>query len=79
MVRVRFAGVSALSERGITIAFGLPRRLHHPRIRKVEHYPPSWYGHFLRITNLDELDDQLRAWLAESRHEMGEQARLAGC
>jgi hypothetical protein len=34
MARVRFAGVNAISERGMTIAFGLPRPPRHPRIRR---------------------------------------------
>ena len=75
MVRVRFAGVSALSERGMTVAFALRRRLdprQHPRVRKVETYNPRWHGHFIRIADVSELDDELLAWLKEA-YAVGEQ------
>jgi hypothetical protein len=78
MGRVRFAGVSAVSDRGMTIAFGLPRRLRHPRIRKIEEYGGGWYGHWMRITDTKELDDELLGWLRESYDQMGMQERLAG-
>jgi hypothetical protein len=73
MVRVRFAGVSNLSERGMTCAFGLRRRLESARIRKVELYG-SWYGHYLRITAPEELDDEVLGWLREA-YAVGEQRR----
>ena len=56
MARVRFAGVACLSERGMTITFGLPRRLSHRRIQRVEHPVASWYVHYLRIIFVSELD-----------------------
>jgi len=34
MARVRFAGVNAISDRGMTIAFGLPRSLRQERLSK---------------------------------------------
>jgi hypothetical protein len=33
--RVRFSGITALSERGMTCSFALPRPLRSPRFRKV--------------------------------------------
>ena len=78
MGRVRFAGVHALSDRGMTIAFGLPHPLPHPRIRKIEDYGGGWNGHWMRITEPKELDDELLGWLRESYHQMGMQERLAG-
>jgi hypothetical protein len=78
MARVRFAGVQALSDRGMTVAFGLPRTLPHPRIRKIEDYGGGWYGHWMRITEPKELDDELLGWLRESYRQMGMQERLAG-
>jgi predicted DNA-binding protein (MmcQ/YjbR family) len=77
MGRVRFAGVNAISDRGMTIAFALPRPMGHERIRKVEHIAPGWYGHWMRITSRDELDDELLGWLRESYHQMGMQERFA--
>ena len=78
MGRVRFAGVHALSDRGMTIAFGLPQPLSHPRIRKIEDYGRGWYGHWMRITEPKELDDELLGWLRESYHQMGMQEGLSG-
>jgi hypothetical protein len=77
MGRVRFAGVSAISDRGMTIAFALPRPMNHRRIRKVEEIVPGWYGHWMRISSPDELDDELRGWLRESYYQMGMQERLS--
>jgi hypothetical protein len=34
MARVRFAGVNAISDRGMTIAFAVPRAMRHRRSRK---------------------------------------------
>jgi len=76
MARVRFAGVKAISDRGMTIAFALPRPMPHPRIRKVENIAPGWHGHWMRITSPEELDDELLGWLRESYHQMGMQERL---
>jgi Domain of unknown function (DUF5655) len=77
MGRVRFAGVERVSERGMSVAFGLPRRLDSPRIRKVDVYPPSWYVHHLRISEPDELDSEVLGWLKESYRQMGMQERFA--
>jgi hypothetical protein len=74
--RVRFAGVNSISDRGMTIAFGLSRPLRHPRIRKIEDYGGGWYGHWMRIASPTELDDELLGWLRESYHQMGLQERL---
>jgi hypothetical protein len=77
MVRVRFAGVDQLTERSMAAHFGLPYALPaHPRVRKIDYYPPSWYVHTLRVTSVDELDDELRGWLCESYRLMGEQRRF---
>jgi hypothetical protein len=76
MGRVRFAGVDSISDRGMTFAFGLPRPLRHPRIRKIEDYGGGWYGHWMRIASPTELDAELLGWLRESYHQMGLQGRL---
>ena len=77
MGRVRFAGVTSVSERGMTIAFALPEPLHQPRIRKIENPSPGWYVHTMRITSPDALDDELLGWLRESYRMMGMQERLS--
>jgi hypothetical protein len=78
MVRVRFAGVHRVSERTLVGGFGLPYPIdHNPRIRKIDFYPPSWYVHTIELHSLAEFDDELRGWLCESYHLMGEQKRLS--
>jgi hypothetical protein len=78
MGRVRFAGVSAISSKGLTIGFGLPYPVESPRIHRIENPIPSWYAHYMRVTSLDELDAELQAWLDRAYHLMGMQERLRG-
>jgi Domain of unknown function (DUF5655) len=77
MVRVRFAGVQTVSDRGMTVAFALSRPIPHPRIRKVEEIVPGWFGHTLRVTSPEDLDEEVLGWLRESYQQMGMQERLA--
>jgi hypothetical protein len=74
--RVRFAGITSLSEKRMVCAFSLPRALRSPRFAKVEEIVPGWWVHRLRISDVSELDDQLQAWLRESYRLMGMQERL---
>jgi len=76
--RVRFAGVTALSEEGMTCSFALPRPLRSRRFAKVEEVVPGWWVHRLRITEPDELDEEVQSWLRRSYRLMGMQERLAG-
>jgi hypothetical protein len=76
LARVRFAGITAASETGITIAFALPRPLRSRRFANVAEVAPGWWVHRLRITNADQLDGQLQRWLCRSYHLMGMQERL---
>src|SRR5262245_3479205 len=74
--RVRFAGITSLSEQGMTCAFALPKPLRSRRFVKVEEVVPGWWIHRLRITDLDQLDGELQGWLGESYRLMGMQERL---
>lgn len=76
LARVRFAGISALSEGGMTCSFALPAPLASPRFVKVAEVVPGWWVHRLRITSVDELDTELQEWLRESYRLMGMQERL---
>ncbi len=77
MARVRFAGVSRVSERGMTCAFALPYPLRSRRFSKVERVGPGWYAHWLRVESPEELDDEVQKWLRESYRLMGQQERLS--
>ncbi len=70
MVRVRFAGVMSLSERGMTFAFWLKKRIHSPRFAKVEQYTPRDWGYRVRVTSPEELDDEVLGWLQQA-YEVG--------
>lgn len=76
--RVRFAGITKISEREMMCSFSLPRALKSPRFVKVEEVVPGWWVHRLRIADLRQLDAELQAWLRESYRLMGMQERLAG-
>jgi hypothetical protein len=75
--RVRFAGLTRISEEGMTCAFAMPYALKSARFVKVEEVAPGWWSHRLRITSPRELDGELQQWLRESYRLMGMQERLA--
>lgn len=74
--RVRFAGITSLSERGMTCAFALPRPLRSKRFARVNEAAPGWWVHRLRITETAQLDEEVQSWLCESYRLMGMQDRL---
>ena len=76
MGRVRFANITHLSEKGMTCNFALPQPLESPRFSKVEEVVPHWWVHTLLITEVDQLDPEVQAWLRESYRLMGMQERL---
>ena len=53
----------------------LARRLESPRFRRVETYSPRNHLHAFRLAAPDEVDDDVRAWLAEA-YEVGMQRHL---
>ena len=76
LARVRFAGITGISEKGMTCTFAMPYPLSSPRFVKVEEVVPGWWMHRLRITESSQLDDEVQAWLCESYRLMGMQERL---
>jgi hypothetical protein len=74
MVRVRFAGMDTVSEWGMSLSFWLKRRLDSPRFRKVEHLGATNWVYHLRVSSLDELDDEVQRWLCLS-YDVGCQKR----
>jgi hypothetical protein len=76
MAKVRFASVSRVDATSMTCGFSLPYRLATARIRRVEEIVPGWVSHSLVVTRLEELDDELQGWLAESYRLMGMRERL---
>jgi Domain of unknown function (DUF5655) len=75
MVRVRFAGVS-LQKRGLRVSFWLKNRIDCPRFAKVEFIPPKNFIYSFYVRSPEDLDDEVRAWLAEA-YRVGIQEHLA--
>jgi hypothetical protein len=76
--RVRFAGITKLSEDGMSCSFALPYPLRARRFVKVAEVVPGWWVHELRVAKPKELDAQVQAWLRRSYRLMGMQGRLKG-
>jgi hypothetical protein len=76
LARVRFSGITSISEKGMTCAFALPQPIRSSRFVKVEEVVPGWWVHRLRISDPAELDDEVQGWIRESYRLMGMQERL---
>jgi hypothetical protein len=44
----------------------LGRRIESPRFTKVEHLPPAYYVHHFELARPEDVDDEVREWLAEA-------------
>lgn len=77
LARVRFAGITSLSEHGMKCSFALPSPIESARFVKVEEVAPGWWVHRLHVTRPDELDAEVQHWIRESYRLMGMQERLA--
>ncbi|MFN2604436.1 MAG: DUF5655 domain-containing protein [Gemmatimonadaceae bacterium] len=53
----------------------LARRFPHPRFRQIQTISPRNHLHTFRLTALEDVDDDFRAWLAEA-YLVGEQKHL---
>jgi hypothetical protein len=74
-VRMIFAAVNAFRADGFEAHVVLARRLEHPRFRRIESLSPRNHVHHFSIRSLDELDDDVQAWLDEA-YKVGEQKHL---
>lgn len=75
--RVRFAGITNLSEKGMTCSFALPYARASARFVKVQEVVPGWWVHTLRVIEPRELDEEVQRWICESYRLMGMQERLS--
>jgi hypothetical protein len=73
--RMRFAGIDRPRRRHLLANFVLTRPIESPRLERVEHVPPYYYVHRLRLTRPADIDPELRAWLAEA-YEVGAQRHV---
>jgi hypothetical protein len=53
----------------------LARRLESPRFRRIETISPRNHVHSLRLLCLDDIDEEVIAWLAEA-YQVGDQRHL---
>ena len=74
-VRMIFAAVNNLSDRGLDAHVVLTRRLESPRFRRIETMTPKCYVHHFRIESLSELDEEVANWLREA-YQVGTQEHL---
>ncbi len=63
--RMSFASVK-LARRWVDLAFIVPSPIDDPRIRRIELYGPTSFGHHLRLEEIDQVDREVRGWLAEA-------------
>jgi hypothetical protein len=70
LAQVRFASVNRATDRGLDVHFVLPRKIEHPRIRRVERIG-NLYVHHLRLAEEADFDRVLQGWLRASYDEYG--------
>jgi hypothetical protein len=63
--RARFAGVQTRKNR-LEVGLWLKRRCEHPRLYKIEFYPPTDYVHRIRLADLSEIDAELAGFVKEA-------------
>jgi hypothetical protein len=73
-VRMSFAAVTP-RRRWVDGHVVLARRLEHPRFRRIDSISPRNHVHHFRMARLDEVDDEVAAWLAEA-YRVGQQHHL---
>ncbi|HEX5732048.1 MAG TPA: DUF5655 domain-containing protein [Blastocatellia bacterium] len=74
-VRMIFAAVNKLSERGLDAHVVLARRLGHPRFTRIQEMSPRCFVHHFRIEAVEELDEEVAEWLREA-YRVGTQEQL---
>jgi hypothetical protein len=74
-VRMRFAGMDLPRKRFLLANFVLTRPIESPRLTRVDYVPPYYYVHRLRLAGTDDIDPELRRWLAEA-YEVGAQRHV---
>jgi uncharacterized protein DUF5655 len=75
--RVRFAGITTVSDTSITISFVLPKPVRSARFATVKEVAPGWWAHRIRVTETTQLDSQVQDWIRTSYRLFGMQERLA--
>ena len=74
-VRMIFAAVNKLGERGLDAHVVLASRLEHPRFIKIQEMSPRCFVHHFRIEAVEEIDEEVARWLREA-YRVGTQEQL---
>ena len=74
VARMTFAGVR-LAHRWADLSFVLPAAIDDHRVRSLDLYGPTSFGHGVRLIDPSEVDGDVRAWLCAA-HARGEQRTL---
>jgi hypothetical protein len=74
-VRMIFAAVNKLSDRGLEAHVVLTRRLKNSRFRRIETMTSKCYVHHFIIRSLSDLDEEVETWLREA-YQVGTQEHL---
>jgi uncharacterized protein DUF5655 len=72
--RMRFAGIGRPRRDHLVANFVLTRPVPSDRLR-VDHIPPYYYVHRIRLYRPGDVDDELTGWLDEAR-QVGDQRHL---
>jgi hypothetical protein len=75
-VRMIFAAINKLDDRGLRAHVVLARRLEHPRFIRIETISPRNHVHHFQLSGVDEIDDEVRKWLSEA-YSVGRQDHLS--
>ena len=73
--RMRFAAVERPRKCHLNAHLVLTRPIESDRFTRVEHIPPYYYVHNLRLETPEDVDAELREWLAEA-YEVGMQRHV---
>jgi hypothetical protein len=75
--KVRFAGITKLTDDAMVCSFSLPYKLVSSRFTRVREVAPGWFLHTLRVTSPIEIDHEAIDWFRASYRLMGNRERLS--
>jgi Domain of unknown function (DUF5655) len=73
--RGRFAGIDRPRRDHLVATFNLTRPAESERLLRVDYVPPYYYIHRVRLARREDIDAELRAWLAEA-YDVGQQRHV---
>lgn len=74
-VRMIFAAVNRLNDRGLRAHIVLTHRLEHPRFNRIEMMTPKCYVHHFTLQSIQDCDAEVQSWLCEA-YKVGSQEDL---